>query len=823
MSDLLDSVFSSNFAKNVATAGLSEIEASVIKATYEDNDPPKEKHVLRLIQSIGPGRFPQPVQILFKRVVSSNWRIVLKSFVVFHRLMRDADESLMTYLSRHTHAMQQAGTRFHDPSAVTLTAFIHRYSAYLVAKLNTYNTVKYQAERHTPTAAREWSLRLSLAQVMKSLPYYQSQLDKLLEVEPELSKDSEYPAVRAAMLLLLRDSLRLVVICTMQMSQAVNEYQQLDVKGLQRLVALIEMDYTLNEAFRRWAKVVEELKITSDPLPRFSPISEIVTKAIFDKLSQLERSNGHDEAATTETLTEGKDSKDFQRPGTRSTVVTERPHSLVNGGSEGQSNQASAAALRAYTDMVSGSGKVNAGTGSTNIAFDDDPWAEIASSTSTTTISGVSTTARKNGNGKNNNAISIGTSQVSGPSRTDSPDPFTEIARESTHDIFGGSVASVGVGANNGDDGVDDDDPFASIAAQHHQGHHRGPSQSGSVLSTATTTTSVTTNTTTATSLADVMTPSTSVKGQTNDPFQFDTFASVLPSSSNNHPSSTGTSTTTAAAAAARRQSTGTLSSLPSSTVPPTNHSSSSSVDVFAGLFNEQPSSNSTSPMNGYSTNSNMMVMMTDAQRRNSASVGVSTVNGSSMGMGMGMGVGMGMGAMPTNPYIGTNQMGLAMGPMPGMPTLTGMYGHGMGMSLGMGSGSGSNAMGNTGMMMANQMGMGYGNEAMRRTSIPGNQIQGMGMGMGIGMGMGMGMGMGAMGGMMMPPSSTVPTTSTTTTSHDPFDFLSETTSPSSASSSTSTSLTSTPSSSTATNTGTLASKPVSTSSPSSRDDLFEF
>ena len=70
-------------------AGLSEVEKRVVKATYDDDDPPKAKHVdALLLLSADHDLLPY----IDRRLISVRWNVSCKSLILCHRLTLEGDE-----------------------------------------------------------------------------------------------------------------------------------------------------------------------------------------------------------------------------------------------------------------------------------------------------------------------------------------------------------------------------------------------------------------------------------------------------------------------------------------------------------------------------------------------------------------------------------------------------------------------------------------------------------------------------------------------------------------------------------------------------------
>jgi hypothetical protein len=208
----------------INTAGLSEVEKRVVKATYDDLDPPKAKHVEALILLSADHEL---LPFLDRRIVSPLWNVCLKSLVLLHRLSLEGDERLLSELQSFP-TLLSLPQRFESTAEAPLLAshavFIQRYAAYLQAKVASFAAVKISCERYSPaTEGRKWASKLLPAQLARTLPRLQTQFDRLLQCQTDSEQAAGQAIVFAAISLLIKDAFRLYSVLTILMLTVIGQ------------------------------------------------------------------------------------------------------------------------------------------------------------------------------------------------------------------------------------------------------------------------------------------------------------------------------------------------------------------------------------------------------------------------------------------------------------------------------------------------------------------------------------------------------------------------------------------------------------------------
>jgi len=247
---------SSAFARNLLTAGLGPIDTAIVKATFEDDFPPKEKHVQTLLNSIDEHNECVFVVPLFRRLGYKSFRIVFKTLLVIHRLCRDAAIIAMTRMQTRARFIANL-TNFHDHDSASYSSLTRSYAAYLTQKFAVYNLTKFSPERVTPAEAKEWATNLPAQQAVTALPLLQDQLYKLTSI---IATYPLKPLDEYLHAFLLRDGLRLYSVCSVLMLSSLNFLDEMDVSLTGTLFKCCSRVDDINAAFTRWFEALRKCR-----------------------------------------------------------------------------------------------------------------------------------------------------------------------------------------------------------------------------------------------------------------------------------------------------------------------------------------------------------------------------------------------------------------------------------------------------------------------------------------------------------------------------------------------------------------------------------
>eukprot|EP00048_Salpingoeca_helianthica_P015702 m.228145 g.228145 ORF g.228145 m.228145 type:complete len:344 (-) comp17411_c0_seq1:59-1090(-) len=216
----------------------SPIEGKIIKATDSTIDVPKLKHLeaILLFTHLPDFSMGKIAEGLLSRSREQSWVVVLKTLIIFHRLMRDGHERFSQYLVTSATGLQlETFVDASSPDALAMSGFVRAYAGYLNTKITIYRQLGFEV---CHVKARENISRIeatTLPDVIKSLRMFMGMCDKLLvavsEESPAAAVQMESqghgafavqvkmpPAhlfanncIKGAVRLLLKDALRLFV------------------------------------------------------------------------------------------------------------------------------------------------------------------------------------------------------------------------------------------------------------------------------------------------------------------------------------------------------------------------------------------------------------------------------------------------------------------------------------------------------------------------------------------------------------------------------------------------------------------------------------
>jgi hypothetical protein len=196
--------------RKIETVGMSELDKAVIKATFFDDHPPKEKHVASLIEDTNTSMRSLAIDILdglARRVRSDKWQIVLKTEIVVHRILREGGAVFAERFARDPSFMDLRS--FMDESGKevswTMSKLIGRYGTYLVQKSITFGSFDFAVERKIQAEGTDWIKTFEEKKLFKLGGFVQKQLDAALECEIEATGFDVHPIASCAYIQMLKD------------------------------------------------------------------------------------------------------------------------------------------------------------------------------------------------------------------------------------------------------------------------------------------------------------------------------------------------------------------------------------------------------------------------------------------------------------------------------------------------------------------------------------------------------------------------------------------------------------------------------------------
>eukprot|EP01126_Amoeba_proteus_P029800 TRINITY_DN2943_c0_g1_i12.p1 TRINITY_DN2943_c0_g1~~TRINITY_DN2943_c0_g1_i12.p1 ORF type:complete len:475 (+),score=91.64 TRINITY_DN2943_c0_g1_i12:1275-2699(+) len=145
------------------------------------------------------------VKALVKRLEKSNWAVVLKALMIFHRCFKNGDPSFMESLkSRSNMIFSLRGFSQLAPPNHIFTVFVKKYAKYLEEKVSVLRLLSFQFE-NTKDVCKD----IKSPRAFKVVPKLQSQLNALLNCKMRSQNSTINSLISRTYVMLLTDSLSL--------------------------------------------------------------------------------------------------------------------------------------------------------------------------------------------------------------------------------------------------------------------------------------------------------------------------------------------------------------------------------------------------------------------------------------------------------------------------------------------------------------------------------------------------------------------------------------------------------------------------------------
>eukprot|EP00457_Paulinella_chromatophora_P004817 gb/GEZN01004830.1/.p1 GENE.gb/GEZN01004830.1/~~gb/GEZN01004830.1/.p1 ORF type:complete len:566 (-),score=79.44 gb/GEZN01004830.1/:106-1803(-) len=263
------------------TVGLSDVDKVVVKATYQDGEAPKLKHVEALIDlSLGDATVAGS---LVKRLSSPQFNVVLKTLVVIHRIALDGDIHFLTHMSRQV-SLRNKLLHFMDDASLesrTLSPFTRLYASYLAAKIAAFKDLGHSQERLEQRESVEWAKNIAPRDLVKSFPVLQFQFGTLLDISFRFPDVPSPNITKKAIQLLLRDARRLYPILCLFTISVLDHVQELQATQLEVMIKCCRKHQIQNTKFSDWCNWLIGLQLLAQ---QDSPVSADVLPGNFFSL-----------------------------------------------------------------------------------------------------------------------------------------------------------------------------------------------------------------------------------------------------------------------------------------------------------------------------------------------------------------------------------------------------------------------------------------------------------------------------------------------------------------------------------------------------------
>ncbi|XP_073155420.1 putative clathrin assembly protein At5g57200 [Henckelia pumila] len=195
-----------------------DLDIAIVKATNHVERPPKERYVRKIFASVSVSR-PRAdvaycIHALSKRLSKTrNWIVAIKTLIVFHRTLREADPSFREEVLCYSKGgpLFQVSS-FRDGSSALAwdcSAWIRTYGLFLEERLECFQTLNYDIESDkVPKSSVGESKILSAEELLRKLPALQQLLYRLVGCQPERAASYNF-LIQYALALVLKESFKI--------------------------------------------------------------------------------------------------------------------------------------------------------------------------------------------------------------------------------------------------------------------------------------------------------------------------------------------------------------------------------------------------------------------------------------------------------------------------------------------------------------------------------------------------------------------------------------------------------------------------------------
>lgn len=271
--------------RHLETVGMPEVEKAVVKATFRDEEPPKEKHMLALVDFSFKNRMTlhDICGSLRLRLKSSRWEVLLKAQTVLHRLLREGSAEFSREMTREHQAVDFE--RFHDDSSYDswhYSKICVAYGAYLVEKIRNYKLDNVFAERRVQESGTDWIRTLDCDHLFRVAAAVQRQFKLLLSISFSSGGSAIHPITAKCYIQLLKDSIHLHTFQSVVVLMILEDFQSWSKSLVATALEFFREFVAQNDEYKAWSSRACALGLIESHL---LPELDNVPLSIIDVLS----------------------------------------------------------------------------------------------------------------------------------------------------------------------------------------------------------------------------------------------------------------------------------------------------------------------------------------------------------------------------------------------------------------------------------------------------------------------------------------------------------------------------------------------------------
>jgi len=215
------------------------IKSAVKKATENNMNPAKDKHVRAILMRtfIKDNSVEQIIRYLSLRLEKTNWVVVVKTLMIFHRCFKDGDTSFIDLMKpRSSQIFSLPIFSSTAPTTHLHTVFVKKYAKYLEEKVSVLRLLGYQFEKNQNAAKS-----LKPPKCFKVVPKLQSQLNALLNCKMRAQHIGQNPLIHRTYVLLIKDSMVLYPMLMEAMDQLQELFWKLKKKNAAKVITIYKL------------------------------------------------------------------------------------------------------------------------------------------------------------------------------------------------------------------------------------------------------------------------------------------------------------------------------------------------------------------------------------------------------------------------------------------------------------------------------------------------------------------------------------------------------------------------------------------------------
>jgi len=218
------------------------IKTAINKATDHKPNPSKEKHVRAIIlrtfsKDNKENSVEQIIRYLSIRLEKTDWAVVLKCLMIFHRCFRDGDSSFIDSMKTRSNmifSLQKFSAT--APATHLYTVFVKKYAKYLEEKVSVLRLLGFQFEKNKDAVKN-----LKPPKCFKIVPKLQSQLNALLNCKMRTQHVGQNQLIHRTYILIMKDSLILYTLLNDAILQLLDLFWKMKKKNAGKVVSIYKL------------------------------------------------------------------------------------------------------------------------------------------------------------------------------------------------------------------------------------------------------------------------------------------------------------------------------------------------------------------------------------------------------------------------------------------------------------------------------------------------------------------------------------------------------------------------------------------------------